>query len=298
MPPATGPRKVRPLTVTTTGAPTTFNVTVNKAQRHQTIDGFGFFGAMNTWWSSASSLWSDAWGDQVISDLGITIWRNEYYPPSDQFNTQDADWNKQRAGRARPESEGGPVRRRSQVHLHGLEPALVDEGRGPEQRRGRSGRRTRSAPSRAGRSIRRSTTAFADWLGARDQPLSQRRDRALRDQPAERAVLRPELQQLLVQTGVVSGDADRSHLPSEGQLPERQDLRQRGHAGDGGRGQQLAVVLPQADPRQPARRATTSTSWPCTATATAWRRPPAARSGTCGRATRATSRIRWASRSG
>ena len=84
------------LTVTTTGAPTTFNVTVNKAQRHQTIDGFGFFGAMNTWWSSASSLWSDAWGDQVISDLGITIWRNEYYPPSDQFNTQDADWNKQR----------------------------------------------------------------------------------------------------------------------------------------------------------------------------------------------------------
>ena len=84
------------MTVTTTGGATTFNVTVNKAERHQTIDGFGFFGAMNTWWSSPSSLWSDAWGDQVISDLGITIWRNEYYPPSDQFNTQDADWNKQR----------------------------------------------------------------------------------------------------------------------------------------------------------------------------------------------------------
>ena len=61
-------------TVTTTGAPTTFSVTVNKAQRHQTIDGFGFFGAMSTWWSSASSLRSDAWGDQVISDPGITIW--------------------------------------------------------------------------------------------------------------------------------------------------------------------------------------------------------------------------------
>jgi glucuronoarabinoxylan endo-1,4-beta-xylanase len=82
--------------LTTAAPPTTFNVTVNKSLRHQTIDGFGFFGAQNTWWSSASSLWSDAWGDQVISDLGITIWRNEYYPPADQFSGQDADWNKQR----------------------------------------------------------------------------------------------------------------------------------------------------------------------------------------------------------
>jgi glucuronoarabinoxylan endo-1,4-beta-xylanase len=85
-----------PLSVTTAGGGGTFNVTVNKAQRHQTIDGFGFFGAQNTWWSSSSSLWTDAWGDQVIGDLGITIWRNEYYPPSDSMNTQDADWNKQR----------------------------------------------------------------------------------------------------------------------------------------------------------------------------------------------------------
>src|SRR3954465_14018737 len=41
-------------------------------------------------------LWSDAWGDQVIGDLGITIWRNEHYPPSDNLDTQDTDWNKQR----------------------------------------------------------------------------------------------------------------------------------------------------------------------------------------------------------
>ena len=94
-----------PLSVTTTGAGAArFDVTVdNNATRFQTIDGFGFFGAQNTWWSSASSLWSDAWGDQVISDLGITIWRNEHYPPSDQMNQQDADWNKQLSGGARPE---------------------------------------------------------------------------------------------------------------------------------------------------------------------------------------------------
>ena len=84
------------LNVTTAGGSATFDVTINKSARNQTIDGFGFFGAQNTWWSSASSLWSDAWGDQVISDLGITIWRNEHYPPSDSLNTQDANWAKQR----------------------------------------------------------------------------------------------------------------------------------------------------------------------------------------------------------
>lgn len=78
------------------GSGGTFDVTINKSVQHQTMDGFGFFGAMNTWWSSPSTLWSDAWGDQVIADLGITIWRNEYYPPADQYSGQDADWNKQK----------------------------------------------------------------------------------------------------------------------------------------------------------------------------------------------------------
>jgi glucuronoarabinoxylan endo-1,4-beta-xylanase len=59
------------------------------------MDGFGFFGGQDVWWSSPSDLWSDAWGDQVINDLGITIWRTEYYPPADNLNGQDADWNKQ-----------------------------------------------------------------------------------------------------------------------------------------------------------------------------------------------------------
>jgi glucuronoarabinoxylan endo-1,4-beta-xylanase len=83
------------LNVSTAAPPSTFDVTINKSQRHQTIDGFGFFGAQNTWWSGSSSLWSDAWGDQVISDLGITIWRNEHYPPSDNLHQQDANWTKQ-----------------------------------------------------------------------------------------------------------------------------------------------------------------------------------------------------------
>lgn len=81
--------------LTVSGQGGSFDVTINKSVKHQTIDGFGFFGAQNTWWSSPSSLWSDAWGDMVISDLGITIWRNEYYPPADQYSGQDADWNKQ-----------------------------------------------------------------------------------------------------------------------------------------------------------------------------------------------------------
>jgi O-glycosyl hydrolase len=85
-----------PLPVTTLAPPNNYDVTINKSQRHQTMDGFGFFGAQNTWWSGSSSLWSEAWGDQVIADLGITIWRNEHYPPSDNLNTQDANWTKQR----------------------------------------------------------------------------------------------------------------------------------------------------------------------------------------------------------
>jgi len=84
------------LDVTTAGATANYDVTINKTARNQTIDGFGFFGAQNNWWSASSSLWSDAWGDQVISDLGITIWRNEHYPPSDSLNSQDASWTKQR----------------------------------------------------------------------------------------------------------------------------------------------------------------------------------------------------------
>jgi len=41
-------------------------------------------------------MWNDAWGEKIISDLGITIWRNEYYPPATPSVGQDADWIKQK----------------------------------------------------------------------------------------------------------------------------------------------------------------------------------------------------------
>ena len=71
-------------------------VTIDRAQRAQTIDGFGFFGAHDVWWGSTKDMVNAAWFDTVINDLGITIWRNEIYPPPDPGASQDADWNKQK----------------------------------------------------------------------------------------------------------------------------------------------------------------------------------------------------------
>ncbi len=61
----------------------------------QTFDGFGFFGPMRTWWSSSdpSDFYSDTWLDLIIDELGVTIWRNEYY--SEESN-QDTSWAVQR----------------------------------------------------------------------------------------------------------------------------------------------------------------------------------------------------------
>ena len=71
------------------------SITITKATKFQTIDGFGFFGAQDVWWSN-SPLISDEWADMIITDLGVTIWRNELYPPADSYSGQDADWAKQR----------------------------------------------------------------------------------------------------------------------------------------------------------------------------------------------------------
>jgi glucuronoarabinoxylan endo-1,4-beta-xylanase len=70
-------------------------ITIDKSVRYQTIDGFGFFGACDVWWAT-QNLWNDSWGDKIIRDLGITIWRNEWFPPSTPDAAQDADWNKQK----------------------------------------------------------------------------------------------------------------------------------------------------------------------------------------------------------
>lgn len=71
------------------------SVTIDKSVKYQTIDGFGFFGAEDVWWAT-QNLWSEAWGDKIINDLGITIWRNEWFPPAIPGESQDADWNKQK----------------------------------------------------------------------------------------------------------------------------------------------------------------------------------------------------------
>jgi len=71
------------------------NIIIDKSVKYQTIDGFGFFGANDVWWAS-QNLWNEAWGDKIINDLGITIWRNEWNPPSIPGEDQDADWNKQK----------------------------------------------------------------------------------------------------------------------------------------------------------------------------------------------------------
>lgn len=78
------------------------SLTVNKNTTHQTIDGFGFFGARDVWWGSSdpAHFYSDAWLDLIVSDLGVSIWRNELYPhnPPTQNVTsnQDAHWDKQK----------------------------------------------------------------------------------------------------------------------------------------------------------------------------------------------------------
>jgi glucuronoarabinoxylan endo-1,4-beta-xylanase len=72
------------------------DVAIDRTAKYQTMDGFGFFGAMDTWWGTPSNMVNDSWVAQVLGDLGISIWRNEYYPPADKMASQDADWTKQK----------------------------------------------------------------------------------------------------------------------------------------------------------------------------------------------------------
>ena len=70
-------------------------VRVDRTTKYQSIEGFGFFGARDVWWSAAGKLVDPAWVRLVIDDLGLTMWRNEYYPPAGVGSAQDADWGKQ-----------------------------------------------------------------------------------------------------------------------------------------------------------------------------------------------------------
>jgi glucuronoarabinoxylan endo-1,4-beta-xylanase len=71
-------------------------VHVDRSTKYQTIDGFGFFGARDAWWGAPGTLVDPAWARLVIDDLGLTLWRNEYYPSGDADGAQDADWSKQK----------------------------------------------------------------------------------------------------------------------------------------------------------------------------------------------------------
>jgi len=73
-------------------------VRVDRSVKYQTIEGFGFFGARDSWWGDSKDLMDPAWARLVIDDLGLSMWRNEYYPPSDKIggDEADADWLKQR----------------------------------------------------------------------------------------------------------------------------------------------------------------------------------------------------------
>jgi len=71
------------------------DVTINRATKYQSIEGFGFFGAADAWQSQATVL-NTTWSQMVIDDLGITMWRNEYYPTATADAPQDAQWNVQK----------------------------------------------------------------------------------------------------------------------------------------------------------------------------------------------------------
>lgn len=78
------------------------SIVIDKTKTFQTIDGFGFFGGRDSWWSSPNSqhFYSAAWLDKIITDLGITVWRNEVaaHNPPDQVSStnQDSNWAKQK----------------------------------------------------------------------------------------------------------------------------------------------------------------------------------------------------------
>ena len=90
-------KKISPATAPVTQVPTAeLNTTIEitRTEKLQQIDGFGFFGAQDVWWGNANNMYSDAWATTALTDLGITIWRDELHPPATITVSQDADWNK------------------------------------------------------------------------------------------------------------------------------------------------------------------------------------------------------------
>jgi glucuronoarabinoxylan endo-1,4-beta-xylanase len=55
-----------------------------------------FFGAHQFWWGDPSAFWNQEWAEMIITDLGVTVWRNEIYPPSTPQRSQPVSFNDQR----------------------------------------------------------------------------------------------------------------------------------------------------------------------------------------------------------
>jgi O-glycosyl hydrolase len=90
-------KNTAPATIPVTPVPTTevnTTIEITRADKFQQIDGFGFFGAQDVWWGNANNMYSDAWATTALTDLGVTIWRDELHPPATETVSQDADWNK------------------------------------------------------------------------------------------------------------------------------------------------------------------------------------------------------------
>jgi O-glycosyl hydrolase len=64
-------------------AASTVTVSINKDSIYQTIDGFGAHGSMRVWWVDGP-FYDDAFLSWIVDSMGLTICRNEYYPPTDE----------------------------------------------------------------------------------------------------------------------------------------------------------------------------------------------------------------------
>lgn len=96
--------------VSSEGLGNAVTLTLDPSVTYQVMEGFGFFGAMRNWSNSVTNpnlYYSEAWIDEILLDLGLTMWRNEVYPfiPPDTGHTtydratygiQDTDWARQK----------------------------------------------------------------------------------------------------------------------------------------------------------------------------------------------------------
>jgi O-glycosyl hydrolase len=71
-------------------------ITYNSNLKYQTIEGIGGFGLRNVNWADPSTWWTDEWGQTFINDFGLSITRNEWYPPTVEGETQDSNWETQK----------------------------------------------------------------------------------------------------------------------------------------------------------------------------------------------------------